>query len=211
VIGVFVLVVVVVLALLGGLVVAVRDAAAARRIQAAVRRVRAVLAISEELERRRAVAELAQEIGRAGAPEAGALVLACRRSRSAELVPVFAAALGHTAEGVAEDAARALADCGAAGLRAAWRAWTSSRQGAPRLRQFLLSHPDWLFERLLEDFVAAGAASVHRHADLWREPGTLARLRGLARTDAVGALRAREIARLLGVDDGAAGPRPQVS
>ncbi len=212
-IGVTVLLVVVGVAVVGAVALAVRDAGRRARARRAEADLRAALTAPSEDARRIALDGLSRTVARAPAAEAAALVLACRRAFSREVVPVLAAAVGHTDPGVAQDAARALADVGAPGLRAAWRARLASAQPPAALRAFLLAHPDWLFERLLEDFVASGQASVRRHEDLWRESGPIARLRLMRDSDAIGAMRAHEIGRLLGVDvDGGqpgAGARPK--
>ncbi len=210
--GVTVLMVVVGLAVVGAVAMALRDAGRTARARRAGAVLREALTAPSDDARRRALEELSRAVASAPAAEAAALVLASRRTFSRAVVPVLAAAVGHPDPVVAQDAARALADIGAPGLRAAWRAWIASPQPPMALRAFLLAHPDWLFERLLEDFLASGQASVRRHEGLWRESGPFARLRLMCASDAIGAMRAEEIGRLLGADmDGGttAGARPK--
>lgn len=202
--GVEILVAVVVLAVLSAVVGAVRRVGRAGQVRRAEARVRSALQAGDERERQARMGTLAGAVAGLSAAEAGALVLASRRTFAREVAPVLLAALGHHDAIVREDASRALADLGSPGLRAAWQACDAG-QGGPAVEEFLLRHPDWLFERLLGAFVAAGEMAVRRHERLWRTGGMRHRLE-LLRTgsDAVNALRAAAVGRLLGPGDGRA-------
>ena len=138
------------------------------------------------------------------AADAGALVLACRRAFSRDVVPVLVAAMGHPSAAVRTDAAQALADLGSPGLRAVWRAVDGGTAG-PAHRAFLCNHPDWLFDRLIDAYQAQGAAAVRRHADLWRDAGLRRRLEALRADDEINRLRGEAILAAL---DAPAGPVP---
>ena len=204
-IGVIVLIVLVVLVLAIGISGMLRAAGRAAQLRRAQQRVRTALSAPVGAERQRAVSELARGVRSASDAEAGALVLACRQAFSRDVVPVLVAGLGHRDPAVAADARQALIDTGSPGLRAAWAALGEGGPATGALHAFLLFHPDWLFDRLVEDFTVSSAASVRRHGTLWREGGLQARLELMATgSDAIGAIRAREIARLL--EEGATAP-----
>lgn len=203
-VGVDILIAVVVLAVLSAVVGAVRRVGRAGQVRRAEARVRSALQAGAAGERQVRMGALAATVAGLRAGEASALVLASRRAFAHEVVPVLLGALGHGDATVREDASRALADLGAPGLRAAWQACDAGR-GGPAVQEFLLRHPDWLFERLLEAFVAGGEPAFRRHERLWRTGGMRHRLE-LLRTgsDAVNALRAAAVGRLLGPGDGRA-------
>jgi len=197
VVGPWILVAVVVVALVLVAVAAARQAAAQGRLRRREAEVRAALA-AEPAERTRRLEALARAVPSLPAAEAAALVLTARRTASRAVIPILVAGVLHPDPQVSLDARRALADTGAPGLRAAWQAFAGAERPAPALRAFLLAHPDWLFERLVEEFVTSGEEAVRRWADLWREAGLLARLARMAESsDAVGAIRARAIRRVL--------------
>jgi len=204
VIGVVVLIVVVVAVVLATALGAARRAATAGALRRAQERLRAALreagpagsAGAAEATQLR-IREIARSMPGLGAGAAGALVLATRHTTSREVIPILAAALAHPAPRVAADAAQALSDMGSPGVRAVWRAVDAG--GAPAAyAPFLLRHPDWLFERLIDAYAAGGEQSVRRHEALWRDPGMLTRLELLRRADAINRRRADLIAGVLG-------------
>lgn len=200
VVGVGVLVAVVVLALAGAGLGMVRRSASAARARRAQERVRAALGGGRP---EAAVAALAREVPELPAAEAGALVLAGRRAFSRQIIPVLVAALDHRSPEVSEDASRALTDLGAPGLRSVWQALDAGGPERPALAAFLLRHPDWLFQRLIEGYASTGEASVRHHERLWRQDGMRERLALLlGGSDAINALRATAISRILGPDGG---------
>jgi len=199
-----VLVLVVVVAVAGTLLGTGRRAVGAARVRRAEARVGQALLVGPDRDTtRERVTELAGTVRTMPAAEAGAVVLASRRAFSRDIIPVLVAALGHRDASVGEDASRALADLGSPGLRAVWQALDGIDGEAPALEAFLRRHPDWLFQRLVEGYAASGETSVRRHERLWRESGMLGRLTLLQRgSDAINALRANAISRLLGLDGG---------
>ena len=145
-----------------------------------------------------AVRQLARLAPGESAAAAEALVLASRESYRRELIPLLVALLGHRAKTAAAAAALALNDLGAPGLRSAWEALGERPELRAGCVAFLTEHPDWLFERLLDTFVTAGAPSVARYRDLWQQPGVQHRLALLeGGSDAVNRLRAHTIRELL--------------
>jgi hypothetical protein len=196
VIGVGVLLVLVVAALVGSGIGALRRRGAAARARAADAAARQALAALQAGDPG-PLRALAGRVPAMAAPEAGALVYACRRTLSREVIPVLAAGLGHPDRSVAGDAAQALADLGSPGLRAVWQEVDAGR-GTAAHRAFLCRHPDWLFERLIDTYAAGGAEAVRRHAALWREAGLQGRLEAMRRDDAVNQIRAGAILAALG-------------
>lgn len=200
VVGVYVLVILVVLAVLGSLWGAGRRAAGASAVRRAQVRVGEALRTGTgDAGPAARVAALAAQVPAMPATEAAAVVLASRRAFSRDIIPVLVAGLAHRSAVVSQDAGRALADLGSPGLRAVWQALDGANQSGTALEAFLLGHPDWLFQCLLEGYVAGGEDSVRRHERLWRASGMVSRLALLRQgSDAVNALRAAAIAALLG-------------
>ncbi len=197
--GVWVLAGAVVVAAVGTLVGAGRRAARVARLGRAERRIRQALLVDAGDASRARIAALAGSVRSLTAAEAGSLVLASRRSFSRDIVPILVAALGHRDQTVREDASRALADLGSPGLLAAWQSLDAAPDGADGPEAFLLRHPDWLFQRLVEGYAAEGEASVRRHERLWRQSGMMQRLTLLqAGSDAINALRGSAICHILG-------------
>jgi hypothetical protein len=196
VIGVGVLVVLVVAVAVGAATGAARNGAAARRARRAGTSVQEALAALQG-GNPGPLAALAGRVPALPPAEAAALVYACRRAFSRDIVPVLAAALGHADGTVVADASQALGDLGSPGLRAVWRA-VETGGGTAAQRAFLCRHPDWLFERLIDTFATGGADAVRRQAALWREAGLQARLESMRRDDAINRQRAEAILGALG-------------
>ncbi len=195
------LVVAVVVAVLISFRIMVRQAAAGRARAAARRRVAEALGAEGGRQIRERVTALAAGASTLSALQAEALVLACRQSGRSEIIPVLVALLGHGGASVVSAAALALGDLGSPALRAVWQALAAGGPGATAARGLLEANGDWLYERLLESFVAAGPASVERHRDLWALPGVQRRLELLATaSDSVNRLRAAAIRAALAGD-----------
>ncbi len=140
---------------------------------------------------------IAAAIGSMPAPQAAAHILAARATYRREVAPVLVSGLSHADAAVAGDAERALNDQGAPGLRVAWQ-WLQAHPNNRACADFLLTQPDWLCERLLEDFASRGESTVQRHAALWRSPAMGTRLNLLrSGSDAINAHRAATIQSLL--------------
>ena len=140
---------------------------------------------------------VAAAVGSMPAPQAAAYILAARATYGREVAPILVAGLCHADTTVAVDAQRALTDQGSPGLRVAWQ-WLQAYPDNRACANFLLTQPDWLCERLLEDYVAHGEAAAHRHAALWRSPAMATRLELLTSgSDAINAQRSATIQALL--------------
>jgi len=128
-----------------------------------------------------------------------AAVQACRATGSRDVATILVALFGHPSSAVASAAAAATNDLGGFGLRTAWEA-KDHAQGiaATRLQGFLVQHPDWLFEQLMERFATEGVASIQANHRWWSTPGVRQRLELLAATsDAINRQRAATILSLL--------------
>ncbi len=201
-IGVYVLILLVIVAVVTAAAGMARASGASARLRRASQRIRTALGAAGQDEIGAQMRVIARTVAAAPAAEASAMILACRQAFSRHVVPVLVAALGHGSRAVAADAAQALRDLGSPALRGVWQA-VAGGSSAPALHRFLLDHPDWLFERLMESFVRGGEAAVRQHEDLWRNDAMVARLRLLrSGSDAVNRLRADHIAAALRQDDG---------
>ena len=200
-IGVYVLILLVIVAIATAIIGLARAAGASARLRRATARVRAALDAGSPEEVGGHMREIARGVTGASAADASATVLACRQTFSRDVVPVLVAALGHSDPAVSADAALALNDLGAPGLRGVWQA-VEGGAPAPALAEFLLNHSDWLFERLMETFVERGEAGARQHESLWRNEAMQSRLGLLRGSDAINRLRADHIAAALHLDDG---------